>query len=32
MARELSFGVQFAGVLFYDGQGFMVAESAQSAW
>jgi hypothetical protein len=31
MARELYYGVQFVGVLFYDGQGFMVAESAQSA-
>ena len=28
MAREVSFGVQFPGVLFYDGQGFMVLNSA----
>jgi general L-amino acid transport system substrate-binding protein len=31
MARELSFGVQFPGVLFYDGQGFMVPEAANVA-
>ncbi|HKX56366.1 MAG TPA: amino acid ABC transporter substrate-binding protein, partial [Xanthomonadales bacterium] len=28
MAREVSFGVQFPGVLFYDGQGFLVPGSA----
>jgi len=28
MAREVSFGLQFPGVLFYDGQGFMVPNAA----
>ncbi len=31
MAREVSFGVQFPGVLFYDGQGFMVPNTANAA-
>lgn len=31
MAREVSLGVQFPGVLFYDGQGFMVPATANVA-